>query len=138
MKETAQVKSGSVKKFVKQFNNANEFFEASNIGDISFIGVGTLNVSLYGMLSIVVLVSSIIIYGVFKLIINERLSVIGTFMSQGATKKKIERIILSESLMYSIIAGIVGSAIGELILFGIGRMVSPLAKYKIYRMQPFC
>ncbi len=129
---TAQVKSGSVKKFVKQFNNANEFFEASNIGDISFIGVGTLNVSLYGMLSIVVLVSSIIIYGVFKLIINERLSVIGTFMSQGATKKKIERIILSESLMYSIIAGIVGSAIGELILFGIGRMVSPLAKYKIY------
>ena len=125
------VEEGTSADFVKRFNEANKDLEA--IDHMATVIVdSSLNVGLYSMMAIVVIVSCIIIHGVFKLIMTERLSVIGTFMSQGATKKKVERIILLEGLLYGALGGIIGCTIGEVLLFWIGRMTSPLADYGIY------
>jgi len=127
----ANVEEGTSADFVKSFNEAHKDMEA--IDHMSTVVVdSSLNIGLYSMMAIVVIVSCIIIHGVFKLIMTERLSVIGTFMSQGATKKKVERIVLLEGLLYGALGGIVGCAIGEVLLFAIGRMTSPLADYGIY------
>ena len=127
----ANVSGESVESFVEDYNEANADIKAidmkSNIDMESSVSTG-----LYFMLAIVVIVSSIIIYGVFKLILAERLTVIGTFMSQGATKNKIERIILMEGFLYGLIGGAVGCVIGEVVLYYLGRFTSPLAEYGIY------
>ncbi len=127
----ANVEEGTSADFVKSFNEANKDLEA--IDHMTTVMVdSSLNIGLYSMMAIVVIVSCIIIHGVFKLIMTERLSVIGTFMSQGATKKKVERIVLLEGLLYGVLGGIAGCIIGEVLLFVIGRMTSPLADYGIY------
>lgn len=87
---------------------------------------------IYIMFAIVCIICCIIIHGVFKLIVNERLTVIGTFMSQGATKKKIEHILLYESFIYSLFGSVVGVSLGELILYVVSREISPLKDYGIY------
>ena len=122
---------GNIKDFIKAFNNEHSELTAYELSS-ELESDTSITALLYSMMTIIVIVSSIIIHGVFKLIMTERLTVIGTFMSQGATKKKIERIILLEGLMYSIIGGIVGCALGETLLFVIGRLISPLAEYGIY------
>ena len=125
------VASGEVDDFVKSFNEAHTGITAQNTkGEV--VMDSSFTIGLYTMMLIVVIVSAIIIYGVFKLIMTERMSVIGTFMSQGATKKKVERIILLEGMLYGLIGGAVGCVIGETLLFFIGRMISPLAEYGIY------
>ena len=127
----ADVSGETADVFVKSFNDAHKDIKAidmkSNIEYDNSISTG-----LYFMLAIVVIVSSIIIYGVFKLILAERLTVIGTFMSQGATKNKIERIILMEGFLYGLFGGVVGCTLGEVVLYFLGRLTSPLAEYGIY------
>ena len=127
----ADVDSGETADFAKSFNETHTDEKAIDLKG-SVIVDSSLTTALYFMLTIVVVVSSIIIYGVFKLILTERLSVIGTFMSQGATKKKIEHIILMEGFLYGLIGGVFGCAIGEVLLYYIGRWTSPLGDYGIY------
>ena len=127
----ANVTEGNAEDFAKSFNEANPSFQATAPG-VTAIGTDSMTAGLYSMLAIVAIVSAIIIHGVFKLILTERMSVIGTFMSQGATKKKVERIILMEGMLYGIFGGIIGAIIGETLLFFLGRLTSPLAEYGIY------
>jgi len=125
------VTEGEVDAFTESFNESHPGLTAlSTKGEI--VMDSSVSIGLYTMMLIVVIVSAIIIYGVFKLILTERMSVIGTFMSQGATKKKVERIILLEGLLYGLIGGVIGCVIGETLLYIIGRLVSPLADYGIY------
>ena len=125
------VSGKTAESFVKSFNETNKDVKAIDLkSNIEYDY--SLNTALYFMLAIVVIVSSIIIYGVFKLILAERLTVIGTFMSQGATKNKIERIILMEGFLYGLFGGVAGCTIGEVILYFLGRITSPLADYGIY------
>ena len=127
----AKVSQGTVEDFVKEYNESHTGLEAVSIKGEVFMD-SSVSMGLYAMMAIVVIVSAIIIYGVFKLILTERMSVIGTFMSQGATKKKIERIIRMEGLLYGLIGGAAGCIIGEVLLFLINRWTSPLAEYGIY------
>ncbi len=127
----ANVSEGTVDDFVKEFNDAHTDLQALSMKNEVFTD-SSITMGLYAMMAIVAIVSSIIIYGVFKLILAERMSVIGTFMSQGATKKKVERIIRMEGLLYGLIGGAVGCIIGEVLLFFINRWTSPLAEYGIY------
>ena len=60
--------------------------------------------------------SVFIIYSSYKVITLERLPVIGTFRSIGATEKKVTRILLLESFVYGILGGILGIPIGVLAL----------------------
>lgn len=72
--------------------------------------------------------SVFIIYSSYKVITLDRLPIIGTFRSIGATKKNVTRILLLESLLYGCMGGILGIPSGililKIILQGIGVSVS--------------
>lgn len=56
---------------------------------------------------------------IVKIIINERIPVIGTFRSIGATKKEILKVLILEMLMYTVIPSLVGSLVGMSLVKGI-------------------
>lgn len=55
-----------------------------------------------------------VITGISKLMINERIPVIGTFRSMGATKRKMNLILILENVVYGIIGGSIGAILGGL------------------------
>lgn len=69
--------------------------------------------------------SVFIIYSSYKVITTERLPVIGTFRSIGATQKAVAGILLKESLLYGILGGLLGIPLGlvvlKLLLRGLGK-----------------
>ena len=117
---------------VKEFNDANKKVFAEDIQYVDMAGTETIQMPLYVMLGIVCVICALIISGVFRLVITERIQTIGTFMSQGATKKKIQHMLLFESFIYAVIACILGSGVGIGINAIITRLISPNAKYGIY------
>ncbi|NLE06320.1 MAG: FtsX-like permease family protein, partial [Crenarchaeota archaeon] len=130
---TATVSGSSVDDAVDEFNETNDKVTAVSLIDESMAASDqSLESALYMMLCIVFVISCIIISGTFKLIINERIGIIGTFLSQGATKKKIERFLLFEGAMYGGIGSVFGILFGEIILKMISYNMSPLAKYDIH------
>lgn len=58
------------------------------------------------------IMSIFIIYSSYKVITMERLSVIGTFRSIGATEKSVKKILMMESIIYGILGGIIGIPLG--------------------------
>ena len=131
---TAETSESDSVKAADEFNEENERVKAVSLTDLSSQKEMTQSVvtTFYIMFAVVCIICCIIINGAFKLIINERMSVIGTFMSQGATRKKIEHILLWESFMYSVFGAVFGVALGEVILYIISRETSPLKDYGIY------
>ena len=131
---TAETSESDSVKAADNFNDANERVKAMSLTDLSSQKEITQSAvtTLYIMFAIVCIICCIIIHGTFKLIINERMTVIGTFMSQGATRKKIEHILLCESFLYSVFGAIFGVALGEVIPYIIARETSPLKEYGIY------
>ncbi|MCT4632156.1 MAG: ABC transporter permease [Firmicutes bacterium] len=75
------------------------------------------------MLISVIFISIYIIYTSFKVITLERLPILGTFRSVGATKKMTNRVLIIESMTYGIIGGIVGSGLGILVLKGVTKVL---------------
>ena len=72
--------------------------------------------------------SVFIIYGSYKVITLDRLPVIGTFRSIGATQKAVTGILLLESMLYGVIGGLIGIPAGilvlKLVLRGMGESIS--------------
>lgn len=72
--------------------------------------------------------SIFIIYSSYKVITLDRLPIIGTFRSIGATAKTVTRLLLLESLVYGTIGGLIGIPVGILllkwILNGLGSSIS--------------
>jgi len=72
--------------------------------------------------------SVFIIYSSYKVITLDRLPVIGTFRSIGATQKTVTRILMLESALYGCAGGIIGIPLGigilKLILQGMGDSLS--------------
>lgn len=72
--------------------------------------------------------SVFIIYSSYKVITLDRLPVIGTFRSIGATQKVVTRILLLESGVYGVLGGLIGIPVGtlilKLILQGMGQSLS--------------
>ena len=131
---TANKSKDSTDDSIKAFNKANLNYEADELLNEESIRDATSQFSqiLYFMLAIVVFMSGIIIYSSFKLIVTERMSIIGTFLSQGATKRTVKSILYLESLCYGIMGAIFGNILGVVALNIINRAVSPLAEYGIY------
>ena len=131
--EKDKLTSEEIEETVKKFNETNNSVKATAIDTVTVLGnFDSLILGLGCMFAIVVVVSGLIISGVFRMIIGERLPVLGTFMSQGASKGKVSRILILESVLYGLFGGIVGAALGEGILYLVGRLISPLADYGIY------
>lgn len=119
---------------VDKFNSHNTIFSSDKLYDEDSIKdeLSSVKSLLYIMLIVVVVMSAIIIYSSFKLIITERLSTIGTFLSEGATVGKVKFILYLESLTYGIFGSLFGNVLGIAGLYVINRMMSPLKDYGIY------
>lgn len=74
------------------------------------------------MVFLVLFMSAFIIYSSFKVIIRERLPVIGTFRSIGATRKTTNIVLFAESVLYGFLGGIFGCLLG----IGILKLMSVL------------
>lgn len=70
------------------------------------------------MLVLVVFISVFVIYTSFKVISMERMPVIGSFRSIGATKRMTDFLLLAESGLYGVAGGVLGCGLGYLILYG--------------------
>ncbi|MCK4258382.1 MAG: FtsX-like permease family protein [Halanaerobiales bacterium] len=75
------------------------------------------------MLILVVFISSFIIYTAFKVISLERLPVIGTFRSVGATIKMTNMLMLIESMVYGVVGGLLGWVLGLGILLSMAMII---------------
>ena len=78
-----------------------------------------LVVPLLLMTTVVTFVSVFIIYSTFKVITMERLPVLGTFRSIGATRKRTDGLLLAESGFYGVAGGLLGMILGVGILYAI-------------------
>jgi putative ABC transport system permease protein len=93
-------------------------YEISDITDLSDFKqiINMVVTSLLLMVLAVVMVSTFIIYSSFKIISIERMPLMGTLRSIGATRKTTVRTLLFEALFYGLNGGIFGNALGVLIL----------------------
>jgi len=71
------------------------------------------------MLILVVIISIFIIYTSFKVIMLERLPVLGTFRSIGATKKMTNSIMIIECFLYGVVGSAIGTLLGTFALSGV-------------------
>ncbi len=78
----------------------------------------TIIMPFFLMTTMVLFISVFIIYSTFKVITVERLPVIGTFRSVGATRKTTDAVLLGESLAYGVLGGLLGLGAGVGILYG--------------------
>ncbi|SES98661.1 putative ABC transport system permease protein [Natronincola peptidivorans] len=69
------------------------------------------------MTTMVLFISIFIIYSTFKVITVERLPIIGTFRSIGATKRMTDAVLIGESLTYGVLGGVLGNLLGIGILY---------------------
>lgn len=129
----------TLKDSIKAFNSANKDFKAEKAFDENIIDsmLSQIITIFYVMLSIVVLVSVVIISSSFKLIVTERMPTIGTFLSQGATKKKVISILFLESFTYGLFGGILGLFGGYGILYLVSYASSPFASEGIINTPNF-
>lgn len=107
----------------ENYNNCNidEAVDQNAVAPLIFM----VSSSFMMILMLIFLMSVFIIYSAFKVIMKERLSVIGTFRSVGATKKQIIRAFFKESVGYGIVGGILGDVVGIAILQVIAVMTNP-------------
>lgn len=87
---------------------------------------------LYPTAIVLILVFAVIyvsLNSIVKIIINERVSVIGTFRSVGATKKQIIGVLIAEMLMYTIIPALLGAIVGVISIKGISSMAELMLSF---------
>ncbi|MGD8400267.1 MAG: ABC transporter permease [Bacillota bacterium] len=84
-----------------------------------------ITVPFFLMLVLVLFISIFIIYSSFKIITRERLPVIGTFRSIGATRKMTDLVLFAECIFYGVVGGICGCLLGLAILYGMAVMMRP-------------
>lgn len=103
-------KTALIKKLSAAYKNY-DVQETINMQDIND-QTKSINTAFMAMLAIVLTMSVFIIYTVFKVIIVERLPIIGTFRSIGATRSTTDFVLIAESVIYGIIGGILGDILG--------------------------
>lgn len=110
---------------IKALSAAYKNYDVRETIDMNEINDATssINTAFMAMLVIVLTMSIFIIYTVFKVIIVERLPIIGTFRSIGATRITTDFVLIAESIIYGMIGGILGDILGigitKLFAFGI-------------------
>jgi len=76
------------------------------------------------MLILVVIISIFIIYTSFKVITLERLPMLGTFRSIGATKKMTDFIMLGEAIIYGVLGSTLGVFVGHHLLSAVMSLIA--------------
>lgn len=112
---------------VKENNNIKEFIRYikehnANTESRELVNRESIEDSLASITSLLTIILVIVVVMIFfvigslnKLVIAERFPVIGTFRSVGATKNKMNWILVGENAIYGLIGGLIGSAVGYII-----------------------
>ncbi|MBK3493943.1 FtsX-like permease family protein [Viridibacillus sp. YIM B01967] len=87
--------------------------------------ISVMSTAFLVVMFVVSIMSIFIIYSSFKVVILERLPLIGTFRSIGATKNKANFMLISEIFLYGIIGGLIGTLLGIGILYGMSVITTP-------------
>lgn len=101
------------------------------------IQMTTITIALLFVMIIVLCISSYIIASLFKVIISERMPVIGTFQSVGATKLQTTSLLLLESGLYGVIGGALGLVIGYFSLPFIFQLLNQFEVENINRLVEY-
>lgn len=130
--------NGDAKETSATFNENNKDFDGSELvnKDMMEQATGMITNILMLLSSIVIFLSVIIIFSSFKLIVTERIPIIGTFLSQGATKFKVAQILIMESFLYGLIGGVLSFFLGSGLIKVIAYYTSPLKEYGIINEAP--
>ncbi len=98
---TAKQSLSNTEESIALFNDHHSTYRAFPMyqEDIIAAAVRNQQMTYFMMLAFIMLVSTVILLGAFKLIMTERQRVIGTFFSQGATKRQMKYLLLSEGLL---------------------------------------
>lgn len=118
-------------RYLKDNNKDLQIREAVNSADINEM-VSPISGGLTVALVIVLLMSIYIITSVFNVILIERMSVMGTFRSIGATKLQTTAIIVSEGALNGVVGGALGVAAG---CFGIRVITDKLNNLKEFGVE---
>lgn len=86
-------------------------------------GSSSFTIPFMMMVVLVMSISVFIIYTSFKVITTEMLPVIGTFRSIGATRKMTDFVLVTQSIVYGIIGGALGCALGVGVLYAMARTI---------------
>jgi putative ABC transport system permease protein len=108
----------SVKELTKALEKSYPKLKITDVTDMSEYKqmISMITSCLLLMVLAVIMVSTFIIYSSFKIIVIERMPLIGTLRSLGATKKTTRIILLLEAAFYGLIGGLLGCGLGILIL----------------------
>lgn len=74
---------------------------------------------------LIVIMCLLIVYNIFRVIFSRRLKMLGVLRSLGATKGKVNQMVVLEGLLYGGIGGIAGDMLGMLITFGMLSYLKP-------------
>lgn len=108
------VEEGAAKEYAEYLTENNENYMAQALTDEENIRENTVFIS-YILLLVFVMATIMIMFVVSslnKIIIAERMPVIGTFRSIGATKAKMNGILILENAVYGLIGGLIGGFLG--------------------------
>ena len=121
-------------KGIKKFNSDNSLFKAEQVFDKEAAKdqLSGITFILYAMLAVLVVMSAVIIYNSFKLMIPERLSAIGCLTSKDSAIGKVKLLLYLESFLYGLLGALSGNLLGITGLHAVSRLVSPLREYGIY------
>jgi putative ABC transport system permease protein len=87
--------------------------------------VGAITTTFLLVTVVVAIMSIFIIYSAFKVITTERIIVIGTLRSVGATKKTTNFLLILESVVYGILGGVIGCILGVGLLYLMSMILNP-------------
>lgn len=123
--------------FMKDFEEENPDFKIKMTYNTVLIEsqVSQIKNYMYILLVIVVLISLIIIISTFKLITMERIPVLGTFISLGATKNNVLLILIGESFFYGVIGGTIGAILGGGIISLVNSMITGATFFEQFDAQ---
>lgn len=123
------VKSNDINKWIENFNinndNLNVIASKTYDEEVIYSQLEWIQQPMIFMLIITLLMTAFIIISAFNLIISERIKVMGTFLSQGATNGQIMRLLVKEGIIYGIIGGIIGLILGTF-------MTKFISNYSVY------
>ena len=124
-------KDTKVKPLIKELSQQLKIYdvEVKEPIDAADLAKQLSNITLpFMMITMLVLIMSVfIIYTSFKVITMERLPILGTFRSIGATEKMTRRVLLFESMIYGALGGILSIPTGIAILSAMLSIVSKMA-----------
>ena len=120
---------GTLKAELEEIMNTEVYWVSSVYSEISVAADARQKSMPFYLISFFTLtISAFIIYSSYKIITSERLPVIGTFRSIGATRKTVKNLLVAESLIYGVFGSILGIPLGfftlKLVLYGMSDTAS--------------